>query len=90
MRIYECGECGVLKLAKDWVYCENGHKPFAMYEVLQFGKYGSDGLVAHLKETLKQGVKTRESGGCVNVLPDSLNDDGENVVGDVGQVELAI
>lgn len=38
MRIYECPDCGSVKLAKDWVYCSNPCDDVAMYEIMDWGK----------------------------------------------------
>jgi hypothetical protein len=38
MRIYECAECGDVKLAKDWAYCSNPCDDVAMAEVMDWGK----------------------------------------------------
>ena len=60
MKIYECAECGNVKIAKDWTYCSENCEDAGMYEVLQFGSYGSEELLARINKAkndpLKSGV----------------------------------
>ena len=54
MRVYECAECGNLKLSKSWAYCSNPCDDVAMVEVMAFGKYSTDELIGHLNNLLKE------------------------------------
>lgn len=60
MKIYECGDCGAVKISKGWTYCSEPCDDVPMYEVLSFGKYGSDELLAKINKAkndpLKSGV----------------------------------
>lgn len=68
MKIYECADCGSIKIAKDWTYCSETCDDNPMYEVLQFGKYGSDELLARINSAKKDPSKSGVYGGGRGVL----------------------
>ena len=54
MRVYECPDCGNLKLARTWAYCSNPCEDVAMAEVMEFGKYKTPELIDRLNKLQKE------------------------------------
>ena len=74
MKIYECADCGSIKIAKDWTVCSNPCEDNPMYEVLMFGKYGSEELLARINKAKNDPLKSGVYDSGLGVLVGSTED----------------
>lgn len=40
MKFYECGECGSVKISRDYVKCDKHERNGGMYQILSWGRGG--------------------------------------------------
>ena len=66
MRVYECIQCGRVKVSRDWAYCSNPCNDVPMVEVMSWGRYPiPPGLAAEISR-FKQAKKPMKSTAVVS------------------------